>query len=214
MFRVGRTIKQLQETRNTWGGDEAACWPRVCADILRGLPSRPHRGFLPQSPLFQDMLLSLLNVAEWLLEPNPQQAIRFIRDCQQQPDEEITVSQIALSSALFGWVQGYSKVGNFVADRGWRTILAEQAMATAVAGHSVDTNVSDSAAFYATREGTRTALRRFLQPVEISHSEMRHETLSWDQASHKWKSGIRIQEVHESVEYQICASCRIRWEPR
>lgn len=211
VFRVGGIVKKLQV-------EGAREWARACADILRRLPDRVTRGFLPHSPLFQDMLLSLLDVAEWLLEPRAEQTIDFIKDCWRRPDEALTVNQIALSSALYGWLVGYSNVGGLIADRRWRIVLAEQAMATALAGRCVAQDVctpSDPVSFYATEDGTRKAFRHFLRPIEISREEKRHERIFWSEETHKWGSDVRVHGSIESVVYRLSPSLTVSFtEPR
>lgn len=105
--------------------------------VLKRLPGRLKRETTPAHPhpLFEDLVLSLLNVAGWLGHADAKLLWvgDQIEDCGRREDERLKPHQLALCASLFGWIEGYHSVGcNDVELPELRQILSGQAMALAL----------------------------------------------------------------------------------
>jgi hypothetical protein len=143
--------------------------------VLKKLPERIRRGFAPDEPEFEDLVLALLAAAEWVLETDLWRIPKYIENYAKRPEERLNANQTALCGSLFGWIRGYQFVSSGVTDRSLRAILSRQAMQNLLCESEIDLrNVSpkDSFAFYATAEGSRVAFKEpYLSVIEDKTEE-------------------------------------------
>ena len=214
-LKLGQTVRHLRDNETAIPRKEIfASWREsLLSSVLKTLPHRISRGFAPQWPLFEDLLLSLLYVAEWQLEPDSRRIPNFIEDYARHPDERLTPNQLALSAALFGWLQGYRQIGYLVQDATWRSVLAQQAMGIAVKRAETGTEglpLESPVVFYSTESGTRTAFWRFLQVTQIQRKEIIKVKRFLDSATGLWKTERSSEISREDVEFHVAQSCRLR----
>ena len=145
--------------------------------ILESLPARITRGFAPESPQFEDLLLAILQVAEWLSHPDSGRIADTLRDVQKRPLEAFTEDQGVFAGALLGWVSGYRTVAGWVQDAGQRRSLSEQALALAMADGEVGPQAYPGEAprvFHLSPGGTYSAFAgRYLNLLHCRHEETR-----------------------------------------
>jgi hypothetical protein len=159
MLKLGLTLKHLGGTKN--GKQKEICkeWAEIIkTGILRRLPERIQPGFADRWTLFQDFVLTLLRVAEWLHQPELWRVEEFLRENQTRPEERFTNDQLALAGGLFGWIRGYQKVASWLADRETRKVLSQTAMRQALQrtpGEAVALQNCDPFIFYANPAGDR-----------------------------------------------------------
>ncbi len=130
--QIGIALRALKDE----GGPQAALieeWRGIMLNaILRKLPGRAERGFAPGYPLFEDVVLAFLHVAQWLERPNAAWIRTYVADCQSRPHERLTPDQLAFGGYLLGFLRGYKKLGAAVQDRPLRAWLSRQALACAL----------------------------------------------------------------------------------
>lgn len=129
IVKLGLTLKDLAE--NTEGEDHTVFeeWQRTLREsVLHRLPARIGRGFAPATPVFEDLVLAILAVAEWLPLPNGWKIAESVRDMQRRASERLTPDQQVFAGALYGWIQGYHSVGNWIENPAQRSTLSRQAI--------------------------------------------------------------------------------------
>lgn len=183
--KLGLTLKWLAEQSS---GDERTHWEiwQQCLKegVLHRLPERITRGFAPDEPLFEDMVLALLAVAEWLTFERPWRIGTFLADTDGRPSERLSAEQKVLAGALYGWQRGYRRVGNLVSSQQQRAALSRQAFCLALRNASVEqpsANLAESIVLHNTAQGTLSAL---LAPyLEFSRYEQQ-EIIEYDPVTH------------------------------
>ena len=135
--QIGTALRTLKDE----GGPHAALfeeWRGVMLNaVLRRLPARIERGFASRHPLFEDVVLAFLHVANWLERPNMPWIGTYVADCKNRAGECLTLDQLAFGGYLLGFLLGYSKLGAAVQDRPMRAWLSRQALACALQGRPV-----------------------------------------------------------------------------
>jgi hypothetical protein len=159
MLKLGLTLKNLED--KTKGKQQKIFkeWANIIrTGILRRLPERIQPGFAAQESLFEEFVLALLRVAEWLHQPELWRIEEFLRDNQTRPKERFNSNQLALAGGLFGWIRGYQKVASWLADRETRKVLSQTALRQALQrtpGEAVALHNRDPFIFYASLAGDR-----------------------------------------------------------
>lgn len=145
------------------------------AQVLESLPTKLSRGFASEWPVFEDLVLALLQAAEWLPLANYERIYGSLRDMDRRPQEAFTPDQAIFAGALLGWIHGYRKAGGWVQDPHQRRALSAQALALTIADIGFG-NLSypgiDPSVFYLTPSGTRSEfIMRYLRPNEWRREE-------------------------------------------
>ncbi|MEO6062476.1 MAG: hypothetical protein ABIQ99_11110, partial [Thermoflexales bacterium] len=100
--QIGITLRALKDE----GGPQAALfeeWRSVMLNaVLRRLPARIERGFASRHPLFEDVVLAFLHVANWLERPNMPWIGTYVADCKNRAGECLTPDQLAFGGYLLG----------------------------------------------------------------------------------------------------------------
>lgn len=155
-------------------------WRTSLHTVLRTLQQAQKvvRGFAPQDPDFENLVLAILAVAEWRLQPEIWRIHSFIESCGELPDERMTTNQLVLSGALFGLLEGYRHLGSGIADREWRQHLTRHALALSLK-FATGAN-QETGAFYLSPTGEPDALPpplriRQVQRKMVCASEWRPE---------------------------------------
>jgi len=175
IVKIGLTLKDLAE--NTEGEDRTVFeeWQRTLRDsVLHRLPAHIGRGFAPATPIFEDVVLAILAVAEWLLFPNSWKIAESIRDMQRRPSERLTPDQQVFAGALYGWIQGYHSIGNWVEDPAQRSVLSRQAICQAMKRASSPEARVDLASEIVLYGSPSGSLSELLQPY-IVLAELKHQ---------------------------------------
>jgi hypothetical protein len=108
-------------------------WRSVLLDVLRERQGdHVGRGFAPDWPEFENLVLALRDVGEWYAQPDVWRAPEFVRSYAGNPAEALTADQAALCGALYGRLRGYRGIAGYVADRSLRRRLSGLAMALVV----------------------------------------------------------------------------------
>lgn len=216
IVKLGQTVSAMMDSATASESRQIlAGWREILLGLTKRLPGRITRGFAPAHAHFQDLVLSLQSVADWLLEPDPRQIARFIEDYRRRPDERLTLDQMALSTGLWGWLQGYGQVGGLIQDRAWRALLAEQAMAIVTCHGSIQgegTALTDPVAFYATSNGTRRSLRRCLQLKEVQREKVTKVREVLNTATWNWEKEVTITPTRDSAEYEFTSLPGLQFE--
>jgi len=135
IIRVGKLVGTLKDTDAP--SDTKAMvvqWRTALLTVLEKLQryERVTRGFAPEDCEFEDLLLAILAVAEWRIQPELWRVHGFVESCGKRPDECLTADQLALSGALFGLQEGYRHIGSGLVNRKLRRHLAREALALAL----------------------------------------------------------------------------------
>jgi len=178
IIKLGLTLKQLAESSDDEDRHLAEEWQRTLKEsVLHRMPSRITRGFAPAWPAFEDLVLAILAVAEWLSLPNAWRVVEIVRDLNHRPEERLTPDQLVLAGALYGWVRGYSSVGNWIESPAKRAAAARQGICHAVqrSNKAGDPRAIEQVVFYCTPAGLlSTFLQPYLQLADYTHEETYH----------------------------------------
>lgn len=149
VVRVGRLLKRLSEESNQIGlrplYQEWRERLRLVFDAVRST-KRVERGFAVQHPLFEDLILALLSVAEWRAQSELWRIPIFVNRYQERDTERLSSNQIVLAAIVFGLHEGYIRLGGVVQNRTWRRYLSRLGLALALRQNSVSS--ADEQAFY------------------------------------------------------------------
>lgn len=176
VVKLGLTLKYLVENTESEERTVFEEWQRVLRDsVLHRLPARIGRGFAPVTPIFEDLVLAILAVAEWLPLSNGWKIAESVRDMNKHANERLTADQQVFAGALYGWIQGYHSIGNWIENPIQRGALSRQAICQAVkraANPDDRANLSSRIVLYDSASGS---LSEFLRPcvtlVELEHQE-------------------------------------------
>ena len=181
IVKLGLTLKWLAGQSS---GAEHVQWEEWQSCLKRGvlhrLPERIKRGLAPDSPTFEDIVLALLAVAEWLTFEQTWRISTFLSDTDLRNDERLSNQQKVLAGALYGWERGYRRVGNMVLDRQRRAVLSRQALCIAEQNANADKSsgpILESVVLHSTELGTLSA---FLTPFVELGSCMQQEFVQYD----------------------------------
>jgi hypothetical protein len=156
IIRVGRLLKELKNTTEEELQQVFSRWYDFTRLALKHVQSglRLSRISKPDESEYIDLLLALLAVAEWRTQPDIWRLPVFIENYQRYPEEALTAQQIALSSALFGYLEGYHRGAAGVQQLSLRRLLAGQVMA--LVSTYYDGEVIDDPLFYLQLNPART----------------------------------------------------------
>ena len=175
IVKLGLTLKDLAE--NTEGEDRTVFeeWQRTLREsVLHHLPARIGRGFASATPVFEDLVLAILAVAEWLPLPNGWKIAESVRDLERHANERLTADQQVFAGALYGWIQGYHSVGNWIEHPAQRSALSRQAMCQALKRASSPEDRVDLASKVVLYGSPSGSLSELLQPY-ILLAELKHQ---------------------------------------
>jgi len=165
--------------------------------ILEALPARIRRGFAPESPVFEDLVLAILQVAEWLSRPDYGRIEASLQDMERRPQEAFTEDQRIFAGAFLGWARGYQSVAAWVQDQEQRRALSEQATALSIVSEDIkDCSYigCDPRIFHLSISGSRSAvLNRYLKLVQCSHEETRLITSAAEQPKVRSRDVVQCQ---------------------
>jgi len=169
VVKLGLTLRWLAESAS---GSERSMWERwqqqLKSEVLHVLPQRIARGFAPEAPHFEDVVLALLAVAEWLSYEKQWRIHDFLADTDQRDSERLSDDQKVIAGAYYGYIRGYREIGNSIANLSQRAAIARQA--TCLASRLVEplTPMGTSPfVFYGSEAGT---LSGFQQPYIVGTS--------------------------------------------
>jgi hypothetical protein len=176
IVKLGLTLKDLAE--NTEGEDRMLFeeWQRTLREsVLHRLPAHIGRGFAPATPVFEDLVLAILAVAEWLPLPHGWKIAESVQDMDRNANERLTPDQQVFAGALYGWIQGYHSVGNWIENPAQRSALSRQAICQAMKRASSPEDRIDLASKVVLYGSPSGSLSELLQPyirlVELKHQE-------------------------------------------
>ena len=216
LLKLGQAVRRLRDSETVPERKVMfANWREVLLELLKRLPDRITRGSSPEWPIFEDMVLCLSYVAEWLVEPDSRRIPDFVNDYARHPREKLSPNQLALCAALFGWLQGYRRIGSLLQDNALRRVIAQAGMAVAVKGATINTQglpLEDPIAFYSTDDGTSTALRRFVELAEMKQRETVEKRWFLSSTGRMWKAEMNVTATAASAEYHVAQSLRFRLE--
>jgi len=175
IVKLGLTLKDLVE--NTEGEDHAVFegWQRILKEsVLHKLPARLARGFASSAPLFEDLVLAVLAVAEWLALPNGWRIVESVRDMEERADERLTPDQRVFAGALYGWIRGYQSVGNWIENPGQRGAVSRQAIRQAMMRVRTPEDCCDLVTQVVIHGSPSGSLSEILQPY-VHLAELKHE---------------------------------------
>ena len=156
VVKLGLTVRMLRDQKPELGSVFESWRKALLESVLKKLPGRIRRGFAPEHPLFEDLVLCFIHVGQWLTQPESWRIPEYIKACAPDPSERFSADQAAFATALFGYIQGYRKVGDLVSAHNLRSLLSRQAMciATRRSDHNSDGPADDRfLLLYATESG-------------------------------------------------------------
>lgn len=194
VVKLGLTLKWLKESSSAEYRDRWGQWQdQLRSDVLDRLPRRIERGFSPDSPLFEDVVLALLAVAEWLSYDSASRITPYLADVKQRPAERLTDDQMVLAGALYGYTVGYRRVGNLIPWQIQRAVVSRQSLCLAIKHQAQDwlgPNRTLSPVFQATARGTYSA---FLAPfLTFSRLEQTEYSLGASGYSRRMETRCRL----------------------
>ena len=175
IVKLGLTLKDLAE--NTEGEDRTLFeeWQRILREsVLHRLPAHIGRGFASATPVFEDLVLAILAVAEWLPLPNGWKIAESVRDMDRHANERLTADQQVFAGALYGWIQGYHSVGNWIENPAQRSALSRQAICQALKRASSPEDRIDLASRIVLYGSPSGSLSELLQPY-VRLTELKHQ---------------------------------------
>lgn len=184
IVKLGLTLKSLAEQAPE---DERGLWEAwqllLKQGVLHRLPDRITRGFAPSAPLLEDVVLSLLAVAEWLSFEQSWRIGPFLNDINARPAERFSPKQKVLAGFLYGWELGYQRVGNLVTCQPQRAVLSRQALRLVLQGDCPEQQAGSCIETLVLHSTAQGALSAFQEPfVELSRYEQ-HEQVEYDPAT-------------------------------
>lgn len=207
IVKLGLTLKWLAEQSQ---GDERSTleqWQQqLKTGVLHMLPRRISRGFAPESIVFEDAVLTLLAVAEWLTYEKSWRIRDYLADTDKRDDERLSDDQKMLAGALYGYIRGYRSVGNWITDLRQRGAIARQSLCLAAkeldASHTSPESEL-SAVFYGTESGT---LSSFLLPYVIGDRYSRNECITRERVANalsQCRYDLRMQLAQGAYFFDI-----------
>lgn len=159
-------LKNLSSTETRPSNSLYGEWQAVLRTLLKRIQSleRIQRGFASRWPLFEDLILAILQAAEWLERPELYQIGKILFDLNKRPGEHLTANQLVLIGFLLGDALTYGKTAHWVQNRAWRQALSRQAAAQVANWSQSKVGLVmgvDATLFYCTASGSRSA---FLAP--------------------------------------------------
>lgn len=135
VVRLGLLVQQLSEgSHNEELRQTFAAWRTLLRGVFHAVKhaERVKRGFAKEHPLFEDLVLVLLSVAEWRAQPELWRIHVFIHGYAEREPERLTPNQLVLASVLFGLQEGYQRLGSTVQNRDVRRHLSRTSLALAL----------------------------------------------------------------------------------
>ena len=206
IVKLGQLLRRLQKDK-TLEQELFETWAEALKLVLHKLPDRVQRGFAPAFPLFENLVLSLLYAAEWRSQPDLWRIAEYIDSCAKYPQERLTPDQVALGAVLFGWLEGYQRVGGGVSEPSLRTALSNQAMAIAlqrVPEKPSQLPPGDPIIFYATEQGKQLDLFcQFFQVIQIERRQSKYEQKSLVEADTGQMQTQAWTELEEKIDFRL-----------
>lgn len=199
IVKLGLTLKDL--AASTEGEDRSLFeeWQRILRDsVLHRLPAHIERGFAAATPVFEDLVLAILAVAEWLPLPNSWKIAESVRDMDRHASERLTADQQIFAGALYGWIQGYHSVGNWIENPAQRSALSRQAICQALKRTSAPedhVDLTQKVVLYSTLSGS---LSDILQPY-VGLAELRHQETQTIRPEHT----EIITSIHDTAQLLV-----------
>lgn len=208
IVKLGLTLKSLAEQSDSVERNQWEAWQQLLKQgVLHRLPERITRGFAPDAPLFEDLVLVLLTVAEWLTFDQTWRIHTLLGDTDNRPAECLSLEQKILAGALYGWQRGYRRVGNLVTGQRQRAILSRQAIRLAVQSTCVKQLPTDTAGLlvlHSTEHGTLSAFSApFIQLARYEQYEKAEYDLVTQITNAVKSGGIDLQLAQQSFTVHL-----------
>jgi len=206
--KLGLTLKSLAEQSSSVERSQWEAWQQLLKQgVLHRLPERIARGFAPDAPIFEDLVLVLLAVAEWLTFDQTWRIHTLLGDTDNRPAECLSLEQKILAGALYGWQRGYQRVGNLVTGQRQRATLSRQAIRLALQSTCVKQPPTDTAGLLVLHSSEHGTLSAFSAPfVQLARYEQ-YEKAEYDsvtQITNAVKSGyIDLQLAQQSFTFHL-----------
>jgi hypothetical protein len=205
IVNLGQVIKTLEADPSTNLQDIFKRWRGILREnVLKQLPGQIEQGIAPEDKEFEDMVLSILTVAGWLSVSNFPRVIDMFRSLQNSPNERLTNNQIALCAALYGYLEGYQRVGSGVSDPGQRRLLSSRAFL--LSRRQLDTGTKEIEGlpdtFYLTQDGTLVNQDTFCS-IKMKRTVTTKTSICWnggkDQGPYEEREEEFVLEIADGV---------------
>lgn len=114
-----------------------ARWTEYLRTVLRSELADHRTTRAPQNndQEFENLVLTLLAVADWVNQPDVWRVPQFVNEYDQYDGERLTREQACIAGAIYGAVVGYSRIGGVIPSLEIRHSISSYVLETALAEH-------------------------------------------------------------------------------